>query len=82
MGHYGVEILSTALRLLPSCINADKFTTAAAIDSSASALEKIIKNPLQSEIFPYEDGNLVVDQHFSGLTTLAAPDTGSSTTAE
>ena len=63
MSHYGVEILSPPLRLLPSCLNADMFTTVAAVDSTAIALQKITKDPLQADIFPYEDANPVVDQH-------------------
>jgi hypothetical protein len=73
---------SSTFRLLPSCVRQSTFTTIVALGAAAPSLARVIEDPLSSDLLPFRDHNLVVDQNFYGLTTLACPPSDSEIKAE
>src|SRR5256885_17042802 len=79
---HNIACLCPVFHLLPSCINPGTYTTIVALDPAAPSLAKVLKDPLSSDLLPFGDHSLVVDQNFYGLTTLACPSLESEIKAE
>lgn len=70
---HGVTSVFPEYRLLPSPLTKGSCTAILSLDSTSAVLKPILDNPLSECLLSSGGHNLVIDQHFLGLTVVASP---------
>jgi hypothetical protein len=70
---HGVNSAFSEYRLLPSPLRKGNCTAILSLDSTVPVLKPILDNPLSECLLSFRGYNLVIDQHFLGLTVVASP---------
>ena len=70
---HGVNSVLPEYRLLPSPLRKGSCTAILSLDSTVPVLKSILDNPLSECLLSFKGHNLVIDQHFLGLTVVASP---------
>lgn len=70
---HGVTSVFPECRLLPSPLSKGSCTAILSLDPTVPVLKSILDNPLSECLLSFRGHNLVIDQHFLGLTVVASP---------
>ena len=70
---HGVTGVFSGYKLLPSPLTPGTCTAILLLDPAVPVLKPLQENPLSDCLLPSSESNLVVDQHFLGLTVVASP---------